>query len=82
MNIYVRQSNTTLKDVNTRKATCFDSIHSILRKVSERKFKTLEEKLRKLTTTNFTKQKQDLQFYPLIINKTDVQFTAAETTLL
>jgi hypothetical protein len=59
-----------------------DSIHHSLRKVSEHKYQVINKKLQKLDITQPNTHKEKLQFYPQVVNNTNIQFTNAEITLL
>ena len=48
----------------------------------EKKYKTLDKKLNTLTRTKIQNQHHDIRFYPRVINKTNINFTDSEITLL
>jgi hypothetical protein len=60
-----------------------DSIHESTNQELEKKYKTIEEKLKK-TCTHPDKKKPDYKgnFYPQVINQTDITITNDELTLL
>jgi hypothetical protein len=48
----------------------------------EKKYKQLDQKIYKLVATKTKKPKTKTQFYPRVINKSDIKFTDEELTLL
>jgi hypothetical protein len=62
----------------------FYSIHESINQELERKYETIEEKLKKKKTFTFLDKKTDYKgsFYPSVINKTNITVTNDESTLL
>ena len=59
-----------------------DNIHNTVNPQFEKKFKSIESKLTKLTTAQKTKVEDTATFYPRFVNSTDITFTNEELDLL
>ena len=59
-----------------------ESILESINKEMQKKYKTLEEKLEKLTLKQSRKPNTNIQFYPRVINETKIEFSNEEMTLL
>jgi hypothetical protein len=60
----------------------FPSINNTLNLEMENKYKQLDLKINRLVATQTEKPNTKTQFYPRVINKTDITFTDEEMTLL
>jgi len=58
------------------------SIHESLNYEMEKKYKSLDTKINKLVQTQTNNPNTNIQFYPRVINKTNISFTDDELTLL
>ena len=62
--------------------TILSYIHESLNHEMERKYKSLDAKISKLTQTLTNNHSIDMQFYPRVINKTNISFNDDELSLL
>ena len=59
-----------------------DNIHNSLNLEAERIYKSLDDKISRLTSLQHEKIDEKFEFYPRVINQTDIVFTEEEQTLL
>jgi hypothetical protein len=58
------------------------TIESKLQKEAQKKYQNLDKKLNRLIQSQVTKPQQKHNFYPRVVNNTDIQFANNEMTLL
>jgi hypothetical protein len=63
-------------------ATIQDSIHESMNHEMEKKYQLLEEKIKKLVHTHNQKPTAKTEFYPRVINETEISFADEELALL
>jgi len=59
-----------------------DSIHDTINQESEKKYKTISTKLNQLSKTQTNNPNHQKQFYPRVVNNTNITFTKEELSLL
>jgi len=59
-----------------------DSVHESINNEMEKKYKPINQKLKKLEGTQTPFYEHQRNFYPRVVNKTNVTFTPDELTLL
>jgi len=59
-----------------------NSIHNMVNRELERKYRLLENKITRLKETQVEKIYNTYKFFPRVINQTDIKFTTGELTLL
>jgi hypothetical protein len=59
-----------------------DSIHHSLHRISEQKYRHINQKVEKLQSTTQRRETPHIQFHPRVINHTNITFTTDELTLL
>jgi hypothetical protein len=58
------------------------SIHHSLHRISEQKYRHINEKIDNLQSTTQRREAHHIQFHPRVINHTNITFTTDELTLL